>query len=300
MPFPGGTYLSQLTGAVKAELDQFYALLEGYLRVQHNEDGTHAAITADSVTATGDGTFAGDLIARSGDADGECTLGDVGAVDDGLDGIGITGGVRLGGDTGWVVGVKPASSPGTSTDTEVRIWDLNNLVAGVSALRLFYYTASSFWTLGIEAGGALALGENASGKRLSEVNAIAVTASSTVTTATATASTITQTARLSLTTRNTHALTASVNDLAIQGPRVVLSSNGAYNITGIVAGVDGELLWLVNNSGSAITLKNNDGASAAANRLVGANAADVVLRANNGSALLIYDTTSAVWFITGA
>jgi hypothetical protein len=162
MPFPGGTYLSQLTGAVKSELDQFYALLEGWLRIEHNEDGSHGDVTAVSV--------------QSGDTLAESHLGDLSALDTVLEGASITSGLHLGGDTGWVIGLRPAGTPGTNTDYEVRLWDLNNLTADISALRLFYYTANSWWTIGVESGGALALGEDVAGKRLAEVNALVVRA----------------------------------------------------------------------------------------------------------------------------
>lgn len=90
MPFPSGTYILQISdSATRAELEQFYALLQGYLSVDHVADGTHGNIrgrsltlTADAttgatgnLTADGSGAFDGNVTA---DADGRAvTLGDI-------------------------------------------------------------------------------------------------------------------------------------------------------------------------------------------------------------------------------
>jgi hypothetical protein len=96
-------------------------------------------------------------------------------------------------------------------------------------------------------------------------------------------------------------ITANQNDYAINTAfRVYIFSDAARDITGIVAGIDGQLLWVVNFGSFAITLKNNNAGSAAANRILGANSADIVLRAGNGSVLLHYDTASAFWYAHGA
>lgn len=59
MPYPNGTYINQIQDpAVRAELQQFYSLLQGYLSAQHKDDGSHAAVTADSVADAGDLTAA--------------------------------------------------------------------------------------------------------------------------------------------------------------------------------------------------------------------------------------------------
>lgn len=68
MPFPAGTYINQIVDpAVRAEFEQLYSLYFGYLSQEHKDDGSHGAITADSATVTGDGTFDGNVTA---DADG--------------------------------------------------------------------------------------------------------------------------------------------------------------------------------------------------------------------------------------
>lgn len=288
--------LAQMGEAVATAFKGTWAQMTELFLVEHDEDGKHTDITAHSVVATantetgatGVGTFDGDVTAQASDTINKCRIGEVGDL---VSGASITSGLHLGAAKGWVAGLRLAGSPGTNTDYELRLWDLNHVVAAVSALRLFYYTANSWWTLGIETGGALALGEDASGKRLSEVNTIV-----------ARASTRTETGVLNLKTRTAPAqITANKNNYAINGGgRVFLTSDAARDITGILAGNDGEVLWIVNSGNFAITLKNNSGSSSAGNQLAGANASDVVLRPNNGSAFLLYDTTVGFWYVVGA
>lgn len=55
MPFPTDTFLQFIRASASwtsQEFEHFYAQLEGYLRVNHKEDGTHAAVEADSVAAS--------------------------------------------------------------------------------------------------------------------------------------------------------------------------------------------------------------------------------------------------------
>ena len=99
-------------------------------------------------------------------------------------------------------------------------------------------------------------------------------------------------------------LTGHVNDynptgLATAG-MLLLTSNGAYNITGILApavAADGRELKIVNNNASdALTLKDMDAGSAAANKLgIGA---DIELGHEEG-ATLVYDLTAALWRCVG-
>ena len=68
MPFPSGTYILQIgDGATRAELEQFYSLLAGYLSKEHKDDGSHSAVTADAVDVSGNLSVDGTITA---DADG--------------------------------------------------------------------------------------------------------------------------------------------------------------------------------------------------------------------------------------
>jgi hypothetical protein len=62
---------------------------------------------------------------------------------------------------------------------------------------------------------------------------------------------------------------------------------GAASFTGIVAGADGQLLWIVNTGANDLTLTNNSGASSAGNRFSGLG--DITIP-GGGSALIYYDT----------
>lgn len=90
----------------------------------------------------------------------------------------------------------------------------------------------------------------------------------------------------------------SQNDLAIGAStffRMSNTSGGSVNLTGIVAGVDGQKLYLRNIGTQSIVLKNQSASSAAANRFLFTTGADITLAAN-GSVSLMYDITSACWF----
>lgn len=83
---------------------------------------------------------------------------------------------------------------------------------------------------------------------------------------------------------------------------VYLSVDAARNITGLAPQAHGRLLMLANGSAFDITLKVNSASSTPSYRFAIANAADVVLRPNNGSVLLRYDAQigSGFWFVIGA
>jgi len=61
MAFPSVTWSQLLEPGARQEAEQFAALVQGYLSVQHKDDGSHGDITADSLTVTGDATIDGDI-----------------------------------------------------------------------------------------------------------------------------------------------------------------------------------------------------------------------------------------------
>lgn len=78
MPFPSPTFLNQIRGVlgfVAGEFEHFYAQLEGYLRKEHKDDGSHGDVTAQSVVVANDVTAGGDLTAWAGHPSRECALG---------------------------------------------------------------------------------------------------------------------------------------------------------------------------------------------------------------------------------
>lgn len=96
------------------------------------------------------------------------------------------------------------------------------------------------------------------------------------------------------------ALTANTDNLTVNATARVLriTSNGAYNLTGLTGGAAGRRLTLLNASAFTITL-THDATSTAANRFYCPNNTNVAVR-QNGSAEVIYDATSSRWRVIGA
>lgn len=91
-------------------------------------------------------------------------------------------------------------------------------------------------------------------------------------------------------------LTADQNNYAPgTGDIFRLDASAARNITGVVAGTNGQAILLVNTGSHAITLKHQSTSSTEANRLVVPWAGDYVMAANGGAALLIYFTALSRW-----
>jgi hypothetical protein len=90
-------------------------------------------------------------------------------------------------------------------------------------------------------------------------------------------------------------LTAHVNDYDPGACRfMLLTSDGSYNITGLVAGADGQEVLVVNTSNVTLTLVNQSSSSVDANRFVFNTGANVALTQNQG-VRLFYDATAARW-----
>ncbi len=94
------------------------------------------------------------------------------------------------------------------------------------------------------------------------------------------------------------ALSANTNDWS-PGPGWFnrISASSAVNLTGMVAGQDGEVRFLWNVGANTITLVHQSASSSAANRWLSTTGADLALAANK-IALATYDTTSACWRVT--
>lgn len=90
-------------------------------------------------------------------------------------------------------------------------------------------------------------------------------------------------------------LTASVDNY---GPGLFgalrMSSNAAWNITGLSSGTKGRLLQIYNVGAQNIVLVHASGSSLAENRITSPTGANITLGAND-SATLYYDSTSLTW-----
>lgn len=95
--------------------------------------------------------------------------------------------------------------------------------------------------------------------------------------------------------------TGSQNDFnpgTMTGPIVLLRCNNAslLTLTGIVAGVDGQLLFVESIGAGQVDLTPQSGSSSAANRLINlAAVGNTSLAAGSGTALYQYDATTARW-----
>lgn len=86
------------------------------------------------------------------------------------------------------------------------------------------------------------------------------------------------------------ALTESVNDLELPAQVCNVTSDGAYNITGLAIEnqQDGWIVRVINDSEFNITLVHDSASSAEANRIWRATAANYTLLANGGIAQMFY------------
>jgi hypothetical protein len=75
------------------------------------------------------------------------------------------------------------------------------------------------------------------------------------------------------------------------------SSDASRNVTGMVAGVAGEIRYVWNVGANDIVLQNENASSTAANRFANSTGADITLGANK-CALCMYDATSSRWRVT--
>lgn len=182
MPFPTFNALHAFTPEQAREIEQYVSYVVGYLSEQHKDDGSHGAVTADSVTATGAGTFDGNVTADADDnggtdaspLDGGRVITGThaapgGAVSRGVNGIDVRT-TRSGSTIArWRIG----SSDGGGTVRDLLIQDLVGAV-GPYTLRLFW--DGSEYALEPEQLGLVRLGTNTTGERFSEVNALIVRA----------------------------------------------------------------------------------------------------------------------------
>ena len=76
-----------------------------------------------------------------------------------------------------------------------------------------------------------------------------------------------------------------------------LSASTTVNLTGLIAGTDGEIRFLWNVGANTITLTNLDASSSSANQFQTTTGASLALAANK-CALAMYDSVSSVWRVT--
>jgi len=80
---------------------------------------------------------------------------------------------------------------------------------------------------------------------------------------------------------------------------VKVTNGSLVSLSGIPAGVNGQILVLTNGTGNSIVVNNEDGSVLAANRILTGTNSSINL-SNNTSIDLIYDSDSARWRVTGS
>lgn len=90
-------------------------------------------------------------------------------------------------------------------------------------------------------------------------------------------------------------IVADTHDYSISHAGFVrLSSDGAYNLTGVVAGVNGQFFIAANVGANTLTLKHQDSGSFESQRFASVTGADLAIAANEMFAA-IYDGTTTRW-----
>ena len=90
--------------------------------------------------------------------------------------------------------------------------------------------------------------------------------------------------------------TGTQNDFAAPTSSVLLMNNASTaTLTGITAGVSGQLLLILSKGAGSVVLNHADSGSSAANRFACSTGAAITLAAGSGAALLVYDGTASLW-----
>lgn len=260
---------------------------EGIFLDQRRKRFTHSSIAGET-QGTISGQFQTDVVARSSSTGGEAQIGLVqptGALDSGY-------GIRMREGTGttrseWAI-ISHLDSDGRS----ILFQDRGNASPSTDWQLRFGETAigASDYCLAPQNGSSVALGEDSTGKRFSELFVGSIEATGE----------IEGEAGFRLTGLITPAqITSNQNNYNPTGLstafKLHLSSDASRNITGIVAQADGRFLLLMNIGAQDIVLTHNDtGNSTAANCFRNPSGAAFTL--NTGDAVWIhYDTALARW-----
>jgi len=102
-----------------------------------------------------------------------------------------------------------------------------------------------------------------------------------------------QTVTMSSTTNNL-AISASYGTVKLGG-----APGGAVTFTGMSAGADGDICYLLNTCGNTITIARENASSTAGNRFASNGAANFTLHAGGGACMAIYSSTTSRWHIFG-
>jgi hypothetical protein len=302
--FPGGTYLEFLVGYIREEFEQLYALFEGYLRVEHAEDGGHTNVTAHSLTLTEDDTLSATGLVAAGGTGTHTFGGPVQVTDNAGDvrvTVGEVGTAQAAGGAAGVLLEFPNRSAGSNSTKD---WALANEINSAGSAMVFYDKSGDRDAVRVRWNNTLTAYELMPDPT-TKVDREVTLGSSTDASRTGYWDNIflerfTLHGKELLTDDVEPAqITANQNDYTpgVDCSSLTLSSNGAYNITGLVGGDAGQRLRILNNSSFTLTFTHQDAASTAGNRFICPNATNVAVR-SLGSIDLHY--RGGRWWILGA
>ncbi|MEP7235254.1 MAG: hypothetical protein ABI778_08160, partial [Ignavibacteriota bacterium] len=90
----------------------------------------------------------------------------------------------------------------------------------------------------------------------------------------------------------------NLTNLANESFARITGPTGAFTITGIAGGSDGQLLKILNSTSQSMTIADQSASSTAANRITSATGTDIVLTGSYSEVDLIYDATASRWIVT--
>lgn len=98
-------------------------------------------------------------------------------------------------------------------------------------------------------------------------------------------------------------VTTTTNNLSISASYSVVKLSGApggsVTLTGMTAGVDGDLVLIYNGCGQTVTITREGGGSTAANRFASNSGASFTLHATGGACLAFYSAVDSRWHVLG-
>lgn len=304
MPFPNITFREFLDGATRQELEQFSALLQGYLQREHASNGSHKDITGYSLTVTEDADTGatGAVTAETLTVSGRVThdgLFDQDAVFDSPVSVSSLGGnwttTTLG--TEMNVRVTSASAKGGYLDGAI---DPTTAGAGVIGTVYRVYNDSGVtFALKHESSSATAasyrfLCPGAADAHVRPHGAFWLVRDETENRWRVIGD------RGPIVIRPAQ-LTGNQNNYAPTGwypaDVVLLDLDAARTITGFDNTFDGDGKRILNISGFDLTISHNSASSSAINRVIAPGGADYTLT-SGGGLWLTYDNTAAFWRIT--
>ena len=306
MAFPTLSFPEFLPNSTREELEAFEAQVTGYLSQEHNSDGSHGDVTADSVDVETDAAVGGDLaVVGNTTLTGTLTVEGLTELNGSLE---VADGLVLAGEDNVTANATGELSSYGETIFALRLSVASdgNKIDGIPATEagfqlagrmhwLFNDTTGTVLLRHDNAGAASATSRfylaNSSNCRLRPNEGALLWRDSTDNRWRVLGPQPTTVVRPSQ-------ITADQNNYNPTGwfsaDVVILDFDAARNITGFAATVDGDLKRLVNKSGFDFTISHNSASSTAGNKVI-CPAGGTYTVTSGAGVTLVYDATDAFW-----